>query len=43
LAEGGINQSAAEAAPPGEESEEPVGAGADRRRKGSSGAKIGRR
>ena len=43
LAEGGINQSAAEAAHPDDESEEPVGVGAAGGRKGSSGAKIGRR
>jgi ferritin-like metal-binding protein YciE len=43
LAEGGINRSAAEAAHPDEESEEPLGAGAAGGRKGSSGAKTGRR
>ena len=43
LAEGGINQSAAEAAHPDDESEEPVGVGAAGGRKGSFGAKIGRR
>jgi ferritin-like metal-binding protein YciE len=41
LAEGGINQSAAEVAHP--EGEEPVGAGAGARRKGSAKAKAGRR
>ena len=43
LAEGGINQSAADAAHPDEESEEPVGAGAGGGRTGSSTAKTGRR
>jgi ferritin-like metal-binding protein YciE len=43
LAEGGINQSAAESAHPDDESEEPVGVGAAGGRKRSSGAKIGRR
>ncbi len=43
LAEGGINDSAADAAHPGEENEEPVGAGAGGGRKGSSRAKNGRR
>jgi ferritin-like metal-binding protein YciE len=43
LAEGGINQSAAEAAHPDEESEEPLRAGAAGGRKGSFGARTGRR
>ena len=43
LAEGGINQSAADAAHPAEEKEEPVGAGAGGGRKGSSSARTGRR
>ena len=42
LAESGINQSAADAARPGEE-QEPVGAGASAGRKGTSTAKAGRR
>jgi ferritin-like metal-binding protein YciE len=43
LAEGGINQSAAESAHPDEEGEEAMGAGAGGNRKGSSSAKTGRR
>jgi ferritin-like metal-binding protein YciE len=42
LAEGGINQSAADAAHPEEEEQEPVGAGAGSSRKGAS-ARTGRR
>jgi len=42
LAESGINQSAADAAHPGEE-REPVGAGASAGRKGASSTKAGRR
>jgi ferritin-like metal-binding protein YciE len=42
LAEGGINQSAADAAHPGE-AQEPVGAGASKGRKSAPAAKAGRR
>jgi hypothetical protein len=42
LAEGGINQTAADAAHP-DEVQEPVGAGASAGRKGASAAKAGRR
>jgi hypothetical protein len=42
LAESGINQSAADAAHPGEE-QEPVGAGASAGRRGASTAKTARR
>ena len=43
LAEGGINQSAADAAHPGEPAEESMAASASAGRKGSSGARAGRR
>ena len=43
LAEGGINQSAADAAHPGEPAEEAMAASASAGRKGSSGARAGRR
>ena len=43
LAEGGINQSAADAAHPGEPAEEAIAASASAGRKGSSSAKAGRR
>jgi ferritin-like metal-binding protein YciE len=43
LAEGGINQSAADAAHPEEGDEEPMATGASARQRGSSSTKAGRR